>query len=87
MKIKIKKLRPDARIPSYAHPGDVGMDLYSVDEGVILPGERKYFYCGFAMEFEPGHAAIIKDKSSRYGKADEYEPSEVVTCYCRLGRN
>lgn len=64
MKIKIKKLRSDTRIPSYAHPGDVGMDLYSVDEGVILPGERKYFYCGFAMEFEPGYAAIIKDKSS-----------------------
>jgi dUTP pyrophosphatase len=64
MKIKIKKLYPDTKMPTYAHPGDVGMDLYSREDYELKPGERKVFPVGFAMEFENGYAAIVKDKSS-----------------------
>lgn len=64
MKIKIKKLKEDAKLPKSHHPGDVGMDLYSMEEYTIKPGERHYFYHGFALEFGEGYAAIIKDKSS-----------------------
>lgn len=64
MKIKIKKLNPDAKLPTYAHPGDVGMDLYSLEDYTLQPGEWKIFYVGFALEFNTGYAAIIKDKSS-----------------------
>ena len=64
MKIKIKKLRPDAHLPMYAHEGDVGMDLVSVDAGILQPGESRFFYCGFSLEFPNGFAAIVKDRSS-----------------------
>lgn len=64
MQIKIKKLKPDAKLPTYAHEGDVGMDLYSMEEYTLQPNERHFFYTGFAMEFPVGYAAIIKDKSS-----------------------
>jgi len=64
MKVKIKKLNPDAKIPEYAHPGDVGMDLFSTEDHTLKPGERKVFNVGFALEFDAGYAAIIKDKSS-----------------------
>ena len=64
MKIKIKKLYPDTKMPTYAHPGDVGMDLYSREDYELKPGERKLFFVGFAMEYESGYATIIKDKSS-----------------------
>lgn len=65
MEVKIKQLHPDATLPSYAHPGDVGMDLYSREETTIIqPMERRLFYCGFAMEFPTGYTAIVKDKSS-----------------------
>lgn len=64
MKIKIKRLHPNAVIPNYAHPGDVGMDMYSLEDYELKPGERKIFPVGFALEFEPGYAAIVKDKSS-----------------------
>lgn len=64
MQIKIKKLKEDAKLPTYHHPGDVGMDLYSMEEYTVKPGERHYFYHGFALEFEEGYAAIVKDKSS-----------------------
>ena len=64
MKIKIKKLHPDAHLPTYAHPGDVGMDLYALEDYTLQLGERKIFPVGFALEFENGYAAIVKDKSS-----------------------
>lgn len=64
MIVKIKKLNPEATIPSYAHPGDVGLDLHSLEEYTLQPGERKIFYVGFALEFENGYAAIIKDRGS-----------------------
>lgn len=65
MIVKVKKLHPEAKLPTYAHPGDVGMDLYSREESYTLkPGERKIFHVGFAMEFPEGYAAIVKDKSS-----------------------
>lgn len=65
MKVQIKKIHEDAKLPNYAHLGDVGMDLYSREETYTLqPGERKHFMVGFALEFPVGYAAIVKDKSS-----------------------
>ena len=64
MKIKIKKLKPDAKLPKYHHPGDVGMDVYSMETVTVAPGAHHRFYHGFAMEFPIGYAAIMKDKGS-----------------------
>ena len=64
MKIKIKKLSPDVRLPTYAHPEDAGMDLFSLEDYTLEPGERKIFSLGFALEFPAGYAAIVKDKGS-----------------------
>jgi dUTP pyrophosphatase len=64
MKIKIKKLKENAKLPTYHHPGDVGMDLYSMETVTIPPMGHYRFWHGFAMEFPNGYAAIVKDKSS-----------------------
>ena len=64
MKIKIKKLKENAKLPTYHHPGDVGMDLYSMETVTIPPMGQYRFWHGFAMEFPVGYAAIVKDKSS-----------------------
>ena len=64
LEVKIKRLNPEAKLPSYAHPGDVGLDLYSLEEATIPPGGHHRFYNGFALEFPEGYAAIVKDKSS-----------------------
>lgn len=64
MKIKIKKLHPDAKLPSFAHPGDVGMDLYSLETVILEPAQHIILDVGFALEFPIGYGAFVKDKSS-----------------------
>jgi len=64
MKILIKKIYDNVKLPSYAHSGDVGMDLFSRENYELKPGERKIFDLGFQMEFPVGYAGIIKDKGS-----------------------
>ena len=49
MNIKIKKLNPDAIIPSYAHEGDAGMDIYSSEDVIINPGKRIGVGTGFYL--------------------------------------
>jgi len=69
MKIKIKKLNPAAIIPTYAHPGDAGLDLYALEYYELKPGERKIFDLGFALEFPTGYVAMVKDKGGLPKKA------------------
>lgn len=64
MHIKVKRLHPDAKLPTYAHPGDIGLDLYCLEGATVQPGEKKLFHLGFAMEFPQGYGAIVKDKGS-----------------------
>ena len=64
MQIKVKKLKENAKLPSYAHPGDVGMDTYAMETVVLKPGEHIRLWHGFALEFPEGYAAIVMDKSS-----------------------
>lgn len=62
--MKVKKLRPDAKLPHKAHAGDLGYDLFS-DEGVaIFPHETKVVKTGIAIQFPAGYGGFIKDRSS-----------------------
>jgi len=64
LEIKIKKLNPDAVLPSYAHPGDVGLDMKSLEDVVLAPAEKGLFMCGWALEFPIGYGAFVMDKGS-----------------------
>ncbi len=64
MKLKVKKLKAGAKLPKYAKEGDVGLDLFSMENITIKPGEHYILWHGFALEFSMGYAAIVKDKSS-----------------------
>lgn len=63
MKIRIKKIHPNARIPQFALAGDVGMDLFSVVDVVMKPGEKISCPTGIAIKIEEGYAGLIWDKS------------------------
>ena len=59
----IRKLDPSAAVPSYAHPGDAGLDICSADEITLQPGERAMVGTGFAMALPEGYAAFVQPRS------------------------
>jgi dUTP pyrophosphatase len=63
MKLKIKKLNEDAKVPSYAHHDDAGFDLYTVKDIVLKSGQREMIPTGIAMEIPEGYVGLVWDKS------------------------
>ena len=63
MQIKIKKLHKDAKLPTFAHDTDAGMDLYTVEDFTIFPNEHKTIKTGVVIVFPEGYAALVWDKS------------------------
>jgi dUTP pyrophosphatase len=65
MRIRIKKLHPDAHLPEYAHGPieDAGMDIRCV-EGVLLePGIPQAVATGLALEIPSGYEVQIRPRS------------------------
>ena len=63
MTVKFRKSDPDAVLPAYAHPGDAGMDVRSVEEVTIEPGGRKLVRTGLVMMLPPGYEAQVRPRS------------------------
>ena len=68
MKVKIIKLREDARVPLYATESSAGADLYSPDRYVIKPGETAFVKTGLALEIPDGYAGLIYARSGMASK-------------------
>lgn len=64
MKVKIKKLHPDAVIPSYAKKGDAGMDLTAVSNGEVTNQGTMMYKTGLSIEIPKGHVGLIFPRSS-----------------------
>ena len=63
MKLKVKKMSPDAKLPLYGHRGDAGMDLFSSSEYVLKKGEVYAVPTGVKVEIPMGYVGLIWDKS------------------------
>jgi len=62
--VSIRIIREDdAKLPHYSHNGDSGMDLYSVEDIIIHPMERKLIRTGIRIEIPSGYEAQIRPKS------------------------
>ena len=68
MEVKVKKIHEDAKIPAYAHEGDSGMDLYSVEETVLQPNETKLVKTGLQIAVPKGFEAQVRPKSGLAAK-------------------
>ena len=62
MKIKIKKLHPDAVIPKYAHQGDAGMDVFAISKKET--DKFIEYGTGLAFEVPEGYVMLIFARSS-----------------------
>lgn len=63
MTLRFKKVHPDAVLPSYAHPSDAGMDLRSVDDLTLAPGQRALVHTGLVMLLPPLYEAQVRPRS------------------------
>jgi dUTP pyrophosphatase len=63
MKVKIKKLHPDAVIPAYSKKGDAGLDLTAVTREVDGYGNIVY-NTGLAIEIPDGYVGLLFPRSS-----------------------
>ena len=84
MKVKIKKLNPNATIPTYGSPYAAGADLYACieNEEFINPGETKLIKTGLALELPIGYAAFIYARSGLASKRGLAPANKVGVVDC-----
>lgn len=63
MELKILKLSQEAIIPQYAHKDDSGMDLFSINDLILKPGEHKLVKTGISIELPENTEAQIRPRS------------------------
>jgi len=61
--VNLKKLNPDAVIPTYSKQWDAGADLYSIEDVEIWPGKRRLVGTGIAVEVPVGFVGLIHPRS------------------------
>lgn len=61
--VPIKRLDPEAVIPSYAYAGDAGLDLRSLETLVLKPFERALIPTGLAIAIPEGYAGFVQPRS------------------------
>lgn len=61
--LPILRLKDEATLPSRAHPGDAGLDLYACEAAHIGPGERWSVGTGVGVEIPEGHAGLVLPRS------------------------
>ncbi|HWA53065.1 MAG TPA: dUTP diphosphatase [Solirubrobacterales bacterium] len=63
MELPIARLNENAVLPTRAHEGDAGLDLYACEAAHIGPGERWSVGTGVAVEIPAGHAGLVLPRS------------------------
>lgn len=58
-----KKLNPDAVSPTYAYESDSGFDLYSTEEVILKPFERRLVPTGLSFDIPEGYEIQVRTKS------------------------
>jgi dUTP pyrophosphatase len=62
--LKVKRLSPNAVLPTVAHPGeDIGYDLYSSEDVTISARGAAGVHTGIAIEFVPSAGGVVKTRS------------------------
>jgi dUTP pyrophosphatase len=98
MKIRIKKLHPDATLPTYAHGAeeDAGLDLRSLERLVLTPGSSQGVPTGLAIELPPRFEAQVRPRSGlalkhsvtvNFGTIDPGYRGEIRVVMFNFGRS
>jgi dUTP pyrophosphatase len=63
VELRVSKLIEGASLPTRAHAGDAGLDLYACEAAHIGPGERWGVGTGVAVEIPAGQAGLVLPRS------------------------
>jgi dUTP pyrophosphatase len=63
MELRVRRIHPEAKLPVYGHPGDAGLDLFSVVDRAVAPGEAFAVPTGIQVAIPVGSVGLIWDKS------------------------
>jgi dUTP pyrophosphatase len=95
MELRVKRIHPEAKLPVYGHPGDAGLDLFSVADRDLAPGEVFAVPTGIQIAVPAGHVGLVWDKSGLSlkgihrlaGVVDAGYRGEVQVVLINLGRD
>lgn len=82
--IKFKKLVPEAKLPTRGTAQSAGLDLYSIEDETLHPGETKLISTGLAMGLPEGYEGQIRPRSglaAKYGVTVLNAPGTVDSDY------
>lgn len=70
VEVRIKKLSPDATVPTYGSPFSAGADLYACETVpvTIEPGKTVLIHTGLSFEIPEGYAGLIYARSGLAAK-------------------
>jgi dUTP pyrophosphatase len=63
VRLEVRRLRPEAVLPAYAHPGDAGLDLAAVEPIRLWPGERVAVPTGLSVAIPDGWVGLVHPRS------------------------
>ena len=82
--VLVRRLDADVPLPSYAHPGDAGVDLVTTVRAEVAPGERVLLPTGIAIALPEGYAAFVHPRSGlavKYGVSLVNAPGTIDAGY------
>ncbi len=63
IQLPIKRLDKSVELPSYAYPGDAGLDIRSSEDVDLKPLERRLIHTGLAIALPDGYAGFMQPRS------------------------
>ena len=82
MKINVKKLSENAKLPAYGSEYAAGADLYAAEPVCIAPGETAFVHTGIAVELPAGTVGLVYARSGLACKQDLAPANKVGVIDC-----
>lgn len=82
--LAVVRLDPDLPLPSRAHDGDAGVDLFSADDVELRPGHRALVSTGIAVAIPHGMVGLVHPRSglaARLGLSIVNSPGTIDAGY------
>jgi len=91
--LRVQLISPDAKLPTYGHPGDAGLDLFSAVDYELKADEVYPVPIGIKIAVPEGYVGLVWDKSGislggvhrLAGVIDSGYRGEVKVVLCNLG--